>query len=87
MVVLFLAGGVDELRAGRRRRRLAWERAGLFAPGPDHLKGLDLGELGDRDVFLTGFRIHRPDDDRFTLAWADPEKNSADLSWGGSRWG
>ena len=85
-MIIFLARGDDELRAGRGSWRLDWERAGLFAPDPDHRKRLGLGDFGDRNVFLTGFRIHRSDNDRFTLAGSDPERNSAYLSWGRSRW-
>ena len=86
VVVLFLAGGTDELWPVWRSWRLAWKRAGLFAPGPDRRQRLRLSELGYGDVFLTCLRIHRPDDDCFTFAGANPEKNSAYLSWGGSRW-
>jgi hypothetical protein len=84
VVVSFLSGCDDELRSGRRSSRLDWKRAGLLAPGSDGFKRFGLSEPGDRHVFLAGFRIHRPDDDRFTQAGADAEEDSTGLSWGGA---
>ena len=86
VVVLFLAGGDDEFRPVWRSWQLDGKGPGLFAPGSDRRKRLRVSELRYWDVSLAGLRIHRPDDDRFTFAGANPEKDSADLSWGGSRW-
>ena len=86
MVVLFLAGGDDELWPVLRSWQLDGKGPGLFAPGPNRRKRLRVSELGYWDVFVAGLRIHRPDDDRFTFAGTNSEKDSADLSRGGSRW-
>ena len=87
VVVLFLARCDDEFRAGRFRSLLGRERSGLLAPGPYQLERLELGHLGYWDEFLSCFRIHRSDDDRFARAGPDPEEDTADLSWGGGRRG
>jgi hypothetical protein len=62
--------------------RLDWKRARLPAPCPDDLKGFSLSDPVDFDEFLTGFRIHRTNDDCFLRSRTDSEEDSASLSRG-----
>ena len=84
VVVLFLTGRDDQLRSGGFKPWLGWKRIGLPAPGSDDFKRFGLTEPGDGHVFLAGFRIHRPDDDRFAQSGADAEEDSTGFSGGGA---
>ena len=84
VVILFLAGRDDQLRSGGFKPLPGWKRAGLPSPGSDQIKRFGLSEPGDRHDFLASFRIHRPDDDRFTQSGADAKEDSTGLSGGGA---
>ena len=84
VVILLLAGRDDQVRSGGFRFRTRRKGTGLLAPGSDEVKRFGLSEPRDWHELLAGFRIHWPDDDRFTQAGADAEKDSTGLSLGGA---